>query len=481
MKRILHVLLFAVLILCLLFTVACESECTEHTDTDKNHKCDSCGAEYTAECTEHTDADKNHKCDSCGADYTAECTEHTDADKNHKCDYCEADYTAECTEHTDDDGDVRCDYCGAEAFIPNATLFLMDEKIGDGNYAWLDTSTGTIKIPLADLMRRLGCVINFSEESHWISHKYKVIDVDKLIENGVAIPYGDDFIAEIGGIGDIGSFLRNVEGLIYNHDDVNHIVRLYQPFYIDYEVDYLLAVNGLSLNLKYFFDVNYEDTGLMALPITQMARVLDATVRIDGTKYTMEYEGKTLVLDSSLEDFGLPYAMEDGGIRTVINGELIVDLESARYPLFELAGGIITIHHEDHKVYCYNTNYDCELVDIYNTDWIEDIYLLNIDGRETFYVPIVAVMSNLGIDATTVWLEPTVEITKGDETYYLYFCETEEEFVEEENYFCVLWKDAKTFAREYVVDCNLLTELFDALGITVTRDEENKTIKFSLN
>ena len=114
MKKILKILLWAVILLSMFAMISCESECTEHTDTDKNHKCDYCGAEYTAECSEHTDTDKNHKCDYCGAEYTAECTEHTDADKNHKCDYCGAEYTAECTEHTDTDKNHKCDYCAAD-------------------------------------------------------------------------------------------------------------------------------------------------------------------------------------------------------------------------------------------------------------------------------------------------------------------------------------------------------------------------------
>ena len=105
-----HLLFFSVISLLLFLLVSCENECI-HTDSDKDHKCDSCGIDYTAACTEHTDTDKNHKCDYCDADYTAECTAHTDADKNKKCDYCGLSYYVECTNHSDNNNDHTCDNC----------------------------------------------------------------------------------------------------------------------------------------------------------------------------------------------------------------------------------------------------------------------------------------------------------------------------------------------------------------------------------
>ena len=150
-----HLLFFSVISLLLFLLVSCENECI-HTDSDKDHKCDSCGIGYTAMCTEHTDADKNkkcdycglsyyvectnhsdnnndhtcdncfeviiehydidkdHKCDTCGVECTVRCIEHTDDDKNHSCDYCGVSYTAECSEHADDNDDHKCDYCEEE-------------------------------------------------------------------------------------------------------------------------------------------------------------------------------------------------------------------------------------------------------------------------------------------------------------------------------------------------------------------------------
>ena len=64
------------LILCLSLAASClvltscggDTDCTEHVDTDKNGKCDNCGAEVDKEpCTEHTDADGDFLCDDCGA------------------------------------------------------------------------------------------------------------------------------------------------------------------------------------------------------------------------------------------------------------------------------------------------------------------------------------------------------------------------------------------------------------------------------
>ncbi len=71
----------------------------------------SCDDEPVA-CT-HADADKDHKCDSCGEDFTETCIEHVDENADGKCDYCEADVEveAEC-EHVDNNKDAKCDKCG---------------------------------------------------------------------------------------------------------------------------------------------------------------------------------------------------------------------------------------------------------------------------------------------------------------------------------------------------------------------------------
>ena len=127
----------------------------EHTDTDKNHKCDVC-EKVLSECA---DTNRDHKCDLCGktlsehsggkatctdkaiceicsekygdlkphsystewstdeASHWHECTEcraktdeaeHTDTDKNHKCDVCEK-VLSECV---DTNKDHKCDLCG---------------------------------------------------------------------------------------------------------------------------------------------------------------------------------------------------------------------------------------------------------------------------------------------------------------------------------------------------------------------------------
>ncbi len=64
------------LILCLSLAASClvltscggDTDCTEHVDTDKNGKCDNCGAEVEKEpCDEHIDADGDFLCDECGA------------------------------------------------------------------------------------------------------------------------------------------------------------------------------------------------------------------------------------------------------------------------------------------------------------------------------------------------------------------------------------------------------------------------------
>ena len=80
--------------------------CTNHTDGNKDHKCDSC----TAELTKCADADKNHKCDLCAKVLSA-C-----ADKNadHLCDTC-GKALSECA---DENSNGKCDQC--------------DKALGDG-------------------------------------------------------------------------------------------------------------------------------------------------------------------------------------------------------------------------------------------------------------------------------------------------------------------------------------------------------------
>lgn len=68
--------------------------CTEHTDSDADGKCDTCGEKVeipAPECTAHTDKNNDGKCDTCGADVKPAGTG--------------------CT-HTDNTGDGKCDTCG---------------------------------------------------------------------------------------------------------------------------------------------------------------------------------------------------------------------------------------------------------------------------------------------------------------------------------------------------------------------------------
>ena len=70
MKRILSLLLCIALLACCAWSLAsCGGDpCTEHTDADKDGKCDNCSAAVEPEpCDEHTDADGDYLCDDCGA------------------------------------------------------------------------------------------------------------------------------------------------------------------------------------------------------------------------------------------------------------------------------------------------------------------------------------------------------------------------------------------------------------------------------
>lgn len=115
----------------LFLLAACSPTCNEHADSDKDGKCDICGAVVEAICTSHPDTDKDGKCDICGAIVEAICTSHSDTDKNGKCDRCGIDVELPCTEHIDANNDETCDNCGED--VP----FEDDESgesggIGDG-------------------------------------------------------------------------------------------------------------------------------------------------------------------------------------------------------------------------------------------------------------------------------------------------------------------------------------------------------------
>lgn len=81
MKKILSIVLVMALSLALF---AC-GECKNHTDADKDAKCDSCGA--AVDCATCVDADpKDTKCDVCGKDIV--CAACVDSDSDAKCDVC---------------------------------------------------------------------------------------------------------------------------------------------------------------------------------------------------------------------------------------------------------------------------------------------------------------------------------------------------------------------------------------------------------
>ncbi len=87
----------------------CDAECNycgelrevaEHSDENKDHKCDVCGEALT-ECA---DGNKDHNCDLCG-ETLSKCL---DDNNDHVCDYCNKTFTY-CI---DVDGDHKCDTCG---------------------------------------------------------------------------------------------------------------------------------------------------------------------------------------------------------------------------------------------------------------------------------------------------------------------------------------------------------------------------------
>ncbi len=75
MKRFLSLLLCVlVLATCVFPLIACNGDttdpCTEHTDANKDGKCDNCGEAVTVVCTKHVDANGDQKCDNCGVAVT---------------------------------------------------------------------------------------------------------------------------------------------------------------------------------------------------------------------------------------------------------------------------------------------------------------------------------------------------------------------------------------------------------------------------
>lgn len=113
MKKILIMILALALACGTVFALAsCDEEVCAHIDTDADHKCDTCGDDFTAVCEDHTDKNNDGKCDYCEAEVDVECTEHVDEDGNGKCDKCEADVETVCDKCIDEDKNGKCDVCG---------------------------------------------------------------------------------------------------------------------------------------------------------------------------------------------------------------------------------------------------------------------------------------------------------------------------------------------------------------------------------
>ncbi len=113
------VFLWTVVILCLsLLAVGCSGECTEHTDENKDGKCDKC--EAAVACATHTDADGDWVCDICGGAVTPTipvCDLHTDSDSNLICDVCGVTVPPVCDPHKDTNADNLCDVCGGAIVV----------------------------------------------------------------------------------------------------------------------------------------------------------------------------------------------------------------------------------------------------------------------------------------------------------------------------------------------------------------------------
>ena len=106
------------LVLCLIFTLTACGECT-HVDTNRDGKCDECGA--ITRCEVCKDENKDGKCDKCALDVA--CPVCIDDNGDAKCDVCGG--AVECEECEDSDGDGACDRCGGEV-LSNAALVLYD-------------------------------------------------------------------------------------------------------------------------------------------------------------------------------------------------------------------------------------------------------------------------------------------------------------------------------------------------------------------
>ena len=106
-----------------------EPECP-HDDYDEDGICDWC-----LECIAHADTDRDHRCDICFADYTADCTKHTDDDRDHLCDYCSEECTVTCVDHIFELGTGNCDYCGLPMPTDENAVHFEYELARDGTYA----------------------------------------------------------------------------------------------------------------------------------------------------------------------------------------------------------------------------------------------------------------------------------------------------------------------------------------------------------
>lgn len=83
----------------------------------------SCGDEPEEECTAHTDTDGDYKCDSC---QTVLCTVHKDEDADKLCDMCGSEFYPKCSSHVNENGNGKCDVCG-KAVLINVNVFVADQ------------------------------------------------------------------------------------------------------------------------------------------------------------------------------------------------------------------------------------------------------------------------------------------------------------------------------------------------------------------
>ena len=113
--------------------------CTNHTDTDHNQKCDTCGVAVDcvheldedgfckwctySKCVKHIDRNHDQVCDNAGCGEAVPCTKHADAKLDGKCDYCGANYSCSLLAaggHQDQNQDGLCDEC---LFVTDNTKF----------------------------------------------------------------------------------------------------------------------------------------------------------------------------------------------------------------------------------------------------------------------------------------------------------------------------------------------------------------------